>query len=607
MDGLHKLKTPGLFASLFFQVTSIYLLFQATGLRSSTLADESVSRRIREGQVSTESVSRLQEVQCSQGIAGYQWGAMGSILLSIGCLSPLVMFRRPEEKEERQEEKSVVLPREPEPPFHQEPEIADPMAAGMYKNLKKGLEELESCLRNQPMTVISDGMLVKTVNENVRLLESRNRATYESLIAGHDEIQKAATRLHRLMEQCRESANYSATNRVDWKKNKLIDILSQMRQNLDIVVDLSKNINSMHASTLRLLGESLHGETILNDKITRAQEQLEKIQNSAQGGNKIHDTISSIIGESRDNITGASKFVGSLNQKWESLIHMTEQIDEVAEKINAQSLAASLELVRGQTNSQGVTDLFPLGTELRGLAAKFHTYARHIKDAIHDVRDEMNKTASYLSQAGAKADQAFVSVNQCGEYYRSSVAAVKHSASELVLLQQEVNIHMKKLQETRVMGLSSADMMGQMDRHLQGHIGFGMKIMEETSQITVHSEKISTLLAKQYHELNHCQKMLASSAPMLSDTIRFTTETKQTISTLAACMERVQTTDEPREAESRTDEVLVAKIEDFKQLIASMKDPAEPVPQSSVMRSAPQRTLPVQQQQRTPATWRVMN
>ncbi|WP_141732132.1 hypothetical protein [Oligoflexus tunisiensis] len=618
MDGLHKLKTPGLFASLFFQVSSIYLLFQATSLRSNALADEGLNRRIREGQVATEGVSRLQELQCSQGVAGYQWGAMGSILLSIGCLSPLVVARRREDDEVKPEERKAVLPREPELPYRPEPEIADPMASGMYKNLKKGLEELENCLRNQPMTVVGDSMLVKSVHENVRLLENRTRATYETLIAGHDEIQKAATRLHRLMEQCRESANYSATNRVDWKKNKLIDILSQMRQNLDIVVDLSKNINSVHASTLRLLGESLHGETILNDKITRAQEQLEKIQNSAHGGNKIHDTMISIIGESRDNITGASKFVNSLNQKWDSLVHMTEQIDEVAEKINAQSLAASLELVRGQTNSQGVTDLFPLGTELRGLAAKFHTYARHIKDAIHDVQDEVNKTSAYLAQAGAKADQAFVSVNQCGEYYRSSVAAVKHSASELLLLQQEVNIHMKKLQETRVMGLSSAELMGQLDRHLQSHNGFGMKIMEETSQITVHSEKISTLLAKQYHELNHSQKILASSAPMLSDSIRFTTETRHTISTLSACLERVQTTDEVpnREVQPRTDEVLVAKIEDFKQLIASMKDTVEPAPQTSVVRPPQpqqhqpypqQRTLAVPQQQRTPATWRVMN
>ncbi|HYX37956.1 MAG TPA: hypothetical protein VE954_33060 [Oligoflexus sp.] len=623
MDGLHKLKTPGLFASLFLQVSSIYLLFQAATLRSNSIVEEGTTRRIqREGQRSTDNVSRIQAQQYSQSLAGYQWGAMGGILLSIGCLSPLVIYRRNEEQEEKLEEKKAVVPREPELPYRSEPEIADPMATGMYKNLKKGLEELEICLKNQPMTIVGDGMLVKTVHENVRVLENRNRATYETLIAGHDEIQKAATRLQRLMEQCRESANYSATNRVDWKKNKLIDILSQMRQNLDVVVDLSKNINSMHASTLRLLGESLHGESILNDKISRAQEHLEKIQNSAHGGNKIHDTIISIIGESRDNITGATKFVGSLNQKWDSLVHMTDQIDEVAEKINAQSLAASLELVRGQTNSQGVTDLFPLGTELRGLAAKFHTYARHIKDAIHDVRDEVNKTTSYLSMAGSKADQAFVSVNQCGEYYRSSVAAVKHSASELILLQQEVNIHIKKLQETRVMGMSSTELMGQMDRHLQGHNGIGMKIMEETSQITVHSEKISTLLAKQYHELNHCQKILASSAPMLSDSIRFTTETKQTIHTLAACLDRVQTSDDVhgRDALPRTDEVLVAKIEDFKQLIASLKNNDEPgVPTSALKQQQQQqlqqqqqqylqRTLAVQQQQqRTPATWRVMN
>lgn len=166
------------------------------------------------------------------------------------------------------------------------------------------------------------------------------------------------------------------------------------------------------------------------------------------------------------------------------------------------------------------------------------------------------------------------------------------------------------------MGMSSAELLGQLDRNLQGQNGFGIKIMEETSQITVHSEKISTLLAKQYHELNHCQKILASSAPMLSDTIRFTTETKQTISTLAACLERVQTTDDVRDNGPRTDEVLVAKIEDFKQLIASMKDNAEPGQTAgTAMRSqpqpqpyqTPQRTLAVQQQQRTPATWRVMN
>lgn len=603
MDGLHKLKTPGLYASLFFQVSSIYLLFQATSLRSNSYLQENLQRRAsRDAQMPMESPNRAQEIQCSEGLAAYQWGAIGSILLSVGCLSPMFMRRRSDRPAEKRSA-AAQQPREPElsyrPAPAPEPEITidHAMNSGVYKNLKKGLEELESQLKNQPTMIVGDAHLVRTVQENVRLLESRNRSAYENLIGGHEEIQKASSRLQRLMEQCRESANYAATNRVDWKKNKLVDVLAQMRQNLDTVVDLSKNVNSIHASTLRLLGECLHGETILNDKISRAQEQLERIQNGAHGGNKVHDSIINVIGESRDNITGASKFVGSMSQKWDALVMMTEQIDDVAERINAQSLAASLEMVRGQSNPGGVTDLFPLGTELRGLAAKFHTYARHIKDAIHEVRDEAFKTGQYLSQAGSKADHAFVSVNQCGEYYRGSVAAVKHSASELQLLQQEVNIHVKKLQETRVMGQNSADLLNNLDRHLSTHNGFGLKIMDETSQITVHSEKISTLLAKQYHELNHCQKILSQSAPMLSDSIRFSTESKHTITSLAASIERVQTHSGNEEqvtrevAAPKLNNEMVTKFEDMKQLLASMKETP----------------MPVAPQQKTPAAWRVMN
>ncbi len=591
MDGLHKLKTPALYVSLFFQTSAIYLLFQATSLQSHSYLQEGLSRRaLRDSQIPLENPNRPQQLQCSEGLALYQWGGVGCILLSMGSLSPFFMQRKKTRQDsERQPEMSRT-----------EPDVSDPVMHGVYRNLKKGLEELESCLKSQPVSV-NDSLLLRTVNENVRLMESRNRSTYECLLAGHDEIQKATTRLHRLMDQCRESANYSATNRVDWKKNKLVDVLSQMRQNLDSVVDLSKNINSIHGSTLRLLAESLQGESIFSEKIGRAQEHLERVQSGAHSGNKVHDGVISIIGESRDNITGASKFVSSMAQKWDGLVQMTEQIDEIAEKINAQSLAASMEMVRGQSG-HGVTDLFPLGTELRGLAAKFHTYARHIKDAIYEVRDEINKTSQYLSQAGSKADHAFVSVNQCGEYYRNSVAAVKYSASELLLLQQEVGIHMKKLQETRTMGLGSADLMSNMDRYLQGHNNFSKKVMDETSQITVHSEKISTLLAKQYHELNHCQKILAQSAPLLSDSIRFSTETKQSISTLAACLDRIyaQGDEESLDSAPRGDDVLVTKIEDFKQLIASVKETMEPSTQSGVMK----RSLAVQ---RSPATFRAMN
>lgn len=133
---------------------------------------------------------------------------------------------------------------------------------------------------------------------------------------------------------------------------------------------------------------------------------------------------------------------------------------------------------------------------------------------------------------------AYIAVNQCGEYLRNSVAAVKYSSSELVLLQQEVNIHMNKLQESYNMGVNTADLIGSMDRFLLNHSTLSKKILEETSQKSHHSEKISTLLTKQVHELNHCQKILAKSAPLLTESMRFSTEIKQTIATMEMGMEK---------------------------------------------------------------------
>jgi hypothetical protein len=54
------------------------------------------------------------------------------------------------------------------------------------------------------------------------------------------------------------------------------------------------------------------------------------------------------------------------------------------------------------------------------------------------------------------------------------------------------------------------------------------------------SERIATLLTRQFHELNHCQKILSHGGPMLSESLRFSTEIKQAVATLAMSLEKVQ-------------------------------------------------------------------
>ncbi len=473
MDGWHRLKTPALFVSLFLQATAIFLVIHVSSL--------------------------------SESLAVYRWEILTCLLLSIMCMSLLLVRRERED--------------------------------GVYQNLKKGLHELEHHLKSQAQEP-SQG-LIQSVSDHIKILDERSKNIYDSLVSSHEEMQKVNNRLARVLDQSRECTQLSAHTRVDWKKTKLSDPLAQMRQNLDNLLDLSKNLNSTNASTLRLIHEALQSDAILRDKIDRAQEHLERIHYSAHHGSKIHETIFPILGETRDNISGAHKSVTSLMQKWDHLLGLTEQIDEVARQINAQSLVASMEVIRGQSH-QTVTDLFPFGNELRILAAQFHTFAHHIKEAIHDGRDELQKSAQYLSQASSKSDHVFVPVNQCGEYLRNAVAAVKYSASELTLLQMEVNIHMNKLQETHNMGANNADIVASMDRSLLHHSNFSKKVLDDTSQTAMQSERIATLLTRQFHELNHCQKILSHGGPMLSESLRFSTEIRQAVATLALSLEKVQ-------------------------------------------------------------------
>jgi hypothetical protein len=471
MDPWHRFKTPVLSVSLFLQATAIFIVIHVSGH--------------------------------TDGLASFRWELLTCLLLSMICLSVLLVRRERED--------------------------------GVYHNLKKGLHELESRLLHQQQEP-GQG-LIQRVTDSIKILGERSKNIYDSLISSHDEMQKINSRLARVLEQSRECGQLAAHSKLDWKKTRLSDPLAQVRQNLDNLLDLSKNLGSTNASTLRLIHESLQSDSILRDKIVRAQEHLERIHYSAHHGSKIHDAIFSILSETRDNISGAHASVSSLMQKWDHLVGLTEQIDEVARQINTQSVAVSMEVVRGQSH-QTVTDLFPFGSELRVLAAQFHTFAHHIKEAIQGGRDELQKTAQYLSQAASKADHVFSPVNQCGEYLRNGVAAVKYSASELTLLQMEVNIHMNKLQETYNVGVATADIVSNMDRSLLNHSNFSKKVLEETSQSAMHSERIATLLAKQLHELNHCQKILGHSGPLLSDSLRFATELKQTVATLEICVEK---------------------------------------------------------------------
>lgn len=538
MDGWYKLARPALWTSLGSLVVIGYLLL--------TMLIPTVDQS---------------QTTVSPVIRAELWWMLGCWGLSVFGMIPTVMIRNdrlqmgfrqpattsksaqeePEHKTAAREEpahplKTAVRTR-PKRNSSLSPQVR---ASGerLLADTLHSLEKLQKNLVNQPVRV-GQGFHLHAYHGSIEHLESQAKIMYNSVTGTNLAVQKTVSRIQRLFRQCRDSANFSATNRLDWKRTTMLGNLSQVRQSHDRVLDTSKNIAAIHASTLRLLRESIQGEEIVNHKIERVQEYLNQVQTSSHAGYKSHDQVTAIIGESKDGVANAAKLVNGMTQKIENLLSLIVGLDEVSEKLNHQALQISVRVSKLSEKDLGLEV-----SDLRSYAAQFHTVSRDIKELGESVHAEIESSLHHLNDAGNKAETAFASVNQCGELYRNNVSATKYGLSELSLLVKEVGIHMKKLEETRDLGDSAETLMGDLDHLLSGYNEMNKRISEETNQMAAHCDKLSHLLAKQYYELSHCEKMLTDSAGSLRDAAQYATENKQNVASLRAAFAELREGDE---------------------------------------------------------------
>ncbi|MFW7381597.1 MAG: methyl-accepting chemotaxis protein [Oligoflexus sp.] len=580
MDGLKKYRNPGLVASGVLHALGLVLLLIAMSSNSSSAGPNKVSAQVAtttawadeapkpEGEAADippwQDEPQPEHLQQAKPLKGsLVWMAMSCWFLSLFALTPSFLLSfKPKFLEDVQP--SVVRPVEDDDgPLlinHREHRLS------IQDRLLQSLDDLEASFKSQPVQ-IGEGFFQRSHRENVDHLDSQTKMMYNSITNTHDNVQKTVARVQRLFRQCRESANFAATNRLDWKKNTMLGNLSQVRQSHDRVLDTAKNISAIHASTLRLLRESIQGEDIFYEKVARVQEYLDQVQNSSNIGYKAHDRVIVIIGESKEGVANASKLVNGLAQRSESLLAVMKQVDDIAEKINLQALNASVALSRSKGRTQ--FDFSTIAAELRGLAARFHTQARHLQDMTESIHGEIDQALHHLTDASGKAEVAFASVNQCGELYRNNVSATKYGLSELGLIRKEVGIHMKKLAETRDLGESAGTLMSELDQQLSGYNDMNKRISEETNQMAAHCDKLSHLLSKQYYELSHCEKMLTDSASLLTEATQYATENKQNVITIKTGLEEIARK-EP--GKLHDDEMWLAKLRAFRHLVASLEE-----------------------------------
>lgn len=352
----------------------------------------------------------------------------------------------------------------------------------------------------------------------------------------HKSLSKVSQRLQRLAHQCRDSANFSATTQLEWKRNIMINKLRQVKESHDKVQDTANHISSTHKASRRLIKEIFEVEAVYTERSQKVSSHLLSIQEGSKTGFKEVDHMVTAVGNMKDLATGASNLVSGLTQRSEAIMSVMHMIGDLAEQINLQALNASIEAAK--LGNQGA-DFTEIAERLCKLTSRSSVNCQSVAGMLSAIQEETNKAGSQLGLVCEAIEQAFTTVGQFGNSYRKAVTETKYAASELHLLENEFTIHLNKLQEVNKMGEHSSEFFERLTNLLASDDKMSNRISEETSKLTAHSDRLSTLLAKQFHELNHCEKMLLDAMHLIHELENQAAENKHATLSLRAALEEV--------------------------------------------------------------------
>ena len=337
------------------------------------------------------------------------------------------------------------------------------------------------------------------------------RSHMESMMNGQDLFGRLSERLRKLLNFSRENANFAAANRLDWQKNKMIGQLSQIRQAQDKVHNTVKQVAATHDSTMRLLGNCLQSDLVLGEKITRVQSHLQQVLTTAQNGYQSHDNLVVQLGTSLESMATAARYVSGVTQRIESLNLEIQRVTSTADQLQRMMGSLTLKLNKSLVDAA----CKELSQTVVNSTNSLKSIAKGVKDLSSNVQEEVERALHQLSDSTKKTDAAFSSVNSCGEVYRDSVTASKYSLSELNLLIKEIEIHVKRLGETKELGVQTSGVLTDLDPILTMSGGLNTQIATDANELAAHCDRLAQLLAKQYYELSHCEKMSSDGARFL--------------------------------------------------------------------------------------------
>lgn len=310
-------------------------------------------------------------------------------------------------------------------------------------------------------------------------------------------------KLQRLSTQCEDSSHFAAATRLEW--NAMGSKLRQIKESHDKIKTTADKISKQHTITNELLIKTLDFGSTHGKHTETSREQVSRLTEISKQTLNTMDILASSMAESNQDVTHASKLVRGLSERAEEIVNIIDVIDDIAEQTNQLALNASIEAARAGEQGQGFA---VVAGEVRNLAARSSTATKSITDLLGTIQQEADHASHCLEKSAKSVEFAHSRMLEVDRAYREAFTLSRQALSELNQLVSDVVNHMHDLKQIEKQSAELRKFCIGLHNLLDEHGRMASVTYTESNQLTIHSDRLSRLLNRQYFEMSHCDRLV---------------------------------------------------------------------------------------------------
>jgi methyl-accepting chemotaxis protein len=310
-------------------------------------------------------------------------------------------------------------------------------------------------------------------------------------------------KLQRLSTQCEDSSHFAAATRLEW--NAMGSKLRQIKESHDKIKNTADKISKQHTLTNELLIKTMDFGSTHGKHTETSREQVSRLTEISKQTLNTMDILASSMAESNQDVTHASKLVRGLSERAEEIVNIIDVIDDIAEQTNQLALNASIEAARAGEQGQGFA---VVAGEVRNLAARSSTATKSITDLLGTIQQEADHASHCLEKSAKSVEIAHSRMLEVDRAYREAVTLSRQALNELSQLVTDVASHMHDLKQIEKQSAELRKFCVGLNNLLEEHGRMTSVTYTESNQLTIHSDRLSRLLNRQFFEMSHCDRLV---------------------------------------------------------------------------------------------------